>query len=156
MTPAQPPPPTNWNFPFQFSGIHTSMSICESAVGRSVAATRQNDGTARPAGAAPGPPRPPPRAPPSPAGAGPLAPSGAGAAGAAGGVNVPAATISAVVMVVVGSVMDLRFAHGVGAARAAPSSIAAMFPIMIWDLPSGAKLSQVLPQPLARAAAPSA
>src|SRR5262245_29172166 len=141
MTPAQPPPPTNWNFPFQFSGIHTSMSICESAVGRSVAATRQNDGTARPAGAAPAPPRPP-RAPPSAAGAGPLAPSGAGAAG---GVNVPAGTTSAMVMVVVGSVMDLRFAQGVGAARAAPSIIAAMFPIMIWDLPSGAKLSQVLP-----------
>ena len=44
MLPAQPPPPTNWNFPFQFSaGIQASSSISESADGLRIAFTRQYD-----------------------------------------------------------------------------------------------------------------
>src|SRR5512138_447852 len=44
--PAQPPLPTARNLPFQFStGIHNSISICESADGLSTAATRQCAGT---------------------------------------------------------------------------------------------------------------
>src|SRR6185436_593267 len=118
MTPAQPPPPTNSNLPFQFSGIQTSMSIWESEVGFNVAATRQNAGTVR--GAACGPPPPPPRWPLPPA---------------PGGVNVPAGTDSADVIVVLGSEMDFRFAHGVGAASAALKSSTAMFAIIVLGPP---------------------
>ena len=47
MLPAHPPLPTAWNLPFHFvSGIQTSISMCESAVGVSTAATRQCPGTA--------------------------------------------------------------------------------------------------------------
>src|SRR5262245_16758274 len=43
MTPAQPPLPTAWNFPFQLLvGSHTSILMSESLVGLIVAATRQN------------------------------------------------------------------------------------------------------------------
>ena len=42
MLPAHPPLPRARNFPFQLSaGIHNSISICESDVGVSVAATLQ-------------------------------------------------------------------------------------------------------------------
>src|SRR4051794_16678529 len=98
------------------------MSICESEVGVNVAATRQNAGTARPAGCG----APPPRAPPPPP------PRGAAAGAAPGGVNVPAGTTSAIVMFVLGSVIDFNPAHGVGAASAALKSSTAMFAIIGW------------------------
>src|SRR5690348_2610464 len=45
MTPWKPPPPVPRKRPFQlFSGSHTSILICESMVGASVAVTRQNGG----------------------------------------------------------------------------------------------------------------
>src|SRR5215471_4321017 len=45
MTPAQPPFPTAWNFPFQpFAGNQTSILISESDEGLSVAAILQNSG----------------------------------------------------------------------------------------------------------------
>src|SRR5579859_335208 len=45
MTPAHPPLPTAWNLPFQFAaGSQISTLMSESAVGVSVAATRQNSG----------------------------------------------------------------------------------------------------------------
>src|SRR5438067_5649550 len=97
MMPAHPPPPTNWNLPFQFSGNHASISISESDDGRRIALIRQCAGRICGGGAA-GPPRP------LPAAAG-----GAGAAGAAprpGCTNGPAATISAATIVVFGSVSD--------------------------------------------------
>src|SRR5579883_2545712 len=106
MTPAHPPPPTNSNLPFQFSGSQTSMSISESDEGLSVAATLQNAGTVSPAFC---PPRWPPRPPPA------LAP---------GGVNVPAGTGSAIVMVVFGRETDLRLAQGVVASAAENSTTA--------------------------------
>src|SRR5436190_7588059 len=119
MTPAQPPPPTNSNLPFQFSGSQTSISIKESEVGLSVAATRQNGGTVNTVGggAAPPPPpgpcpRPPPRCGAPAAGA---AGAAGGGAGAAGGVKTPAGTSSAIVIVVLGMEIDFRPAHGVAA-----------------------------------------
>ena len=60
MMPAQPPLPTAWNLPFQFSaGSQTSISMCESGDGFSTAATRQCAGStiAGAAGACPRPPR---------------------------------------------------------------------------------------------------
>src|ERR1700704_3868275 len=46
MFPAHPPLPTARNFPFQFCvGIHSSISMCESEDGVSVATTRQNSGS---------------------------------------------------------------------------------------------------------------
>src|SRR5713101_4330631 len=87
MLPAQPPFPTTWSFPFQFStGRNTAASMCESEDGISTNCTRQYAGTAA-AGPA-GPPRPPPR-PPGVAGAG--TPAGA-AAGALGAMKGPAGT----------------------------------------------------------------
>src|SRR5262245_24222236 len=67
-------------------GIHTSILMSESLVGFSVAATRQNSGTSLNAAA--------PRAPPP------------------GGVNWPAATVCAIVIVVFGSETDSRLSHG--------------------------------------------
>src|SRR5256885_9677149 len=88
MTPAQPPPPTIWNLPFQFSaGNHTSISMCESVVGCSTAATRQC--AARMMGV------------------------GCGAAPRPGVAYGPAGTSSAAVMVVSGSVSDFRLSQGV-------------------------------------------
>ena len=113
MVPAQPPLPTAWNFPFQFSaGSQTSISICESADGVRTAATRQCAGSriAGAAGAPPPPPRPPPR-PPWPA-------PGAGATGPPGGppgagcVNGPAGTSAAVVIVVFGRLSVRRLSQG--------------------------------------------
>src|SRR5213078_2848247 len=113
MMPAHPPPPTNWNLPFQFSGSHASISISESGDGRRIALTRQRAGTICGGGAA-GPPRP--------------LPSGAGAA--AGGApprpgcaNGPAATISAATIVVFGSVSDFNASQDAGdEARVAESA----------------------------------
>src|SRR3954469_16850605 len=100
MMPAQPPPPTNWNLPFQFSGSHASISISESGEGRRIALMRQCAGTI--CGGAAAPPRP----------------GAAGAAGAApprpGCTNGPAAFISAATIVVFGSESDFRFSHDAG------------------------------------------
>ena len=92
MLPFQPPLPTAWNFPFQpVAGSQTSILMSESLEGLSVAATRQNAG--RSANCAPPPPRPP-----------------------AGGVNAPAATGCAIVMVASGSLSELRLSHVAAAA----------------------------------------
>src|SRR5262245_50213316 len=89
--PFQPPLPTIRNLPFQLdAGSHSSILMSESAVGLSVAATRQNAG--RSANGLP-PPRPP------------------------GCENAPAATASAAVIVAFGSAADARLSHV--AARAA-------------------------------------
>src|SRR5512132_4248809 len=109
------------------------MSIDESEVGLSVAATRQNEGTFNGAGAgacaAPPPPLPPrPRPPASGAGAG----AGAAGVGFGGGVKIPAGTTSANVMVVFGSEIDLRLAHGVGAASVALKRTTPIAEIITW------------------------
>src|SRR5436309_2202488 len=102
MVPAQPPLPTAWNLPFQFStGIHTSMSIDESDEGFNVAATRQCAGN-RIGCAGAAAPRP----------AGPPAAGGGAPVPGPGGVNGPAATRSAAMIVVSGSVSDFRFWQG--------------------------------------------
>src|SRR5262249_44168205 len=75
IEPLNAPLPTAWYLPFQpDTGIHTSILTSESLVGRSVAATRQNAGSARA-----------PRA-----------------AASSGGVNPPASTSRASVIVAVG------------------------------------------------------
>src|SRR5688572_24136236 len=92
MVPAQPPLPTAWNLPFHFadSGIHTSMSITESADGLSVAATLQCAGKAYSlAGAAAPPPRPPPRPSPPPRPASPRPPPRAPAGATTGPPGAP-------------------------------------------------------------------
>jgi len=86
------------------------MSISESDVGLNVAATRQKAGTLSAAGAGA-----PPRCPP---------------AGAAGGVNVPAGRDSANVIVVFGSEVDFKLAHGV-VATAALKRTTAKFAIIL-------------------------
>src|SRR5687768_13551718 len=104
------------------------MSICESAEGLSVAATRQCAGSTA-GGAAGAPPRPAPPcpAPPRPAAPRPPSPAG-GAAGAtgppggpcgAGGVNGPAGTSWAEVIVVFGSVRVRSVSHGAACASMA-------------------------------------
>src|SRR5262245_49552115 len=99
MTPAQPPFPTAWNFPFQpDAGNHTSILMSESLVGASVAATRQNAGRSLNGFA----PRPPPARP-----------------SAAGGVNAPGATDCEDVIVACGSDSDFRLSHVAPAARPA-------------------------------------
>src|SRR5215831_18795700 len=106
MMPAHPPPPTNWNLPFQLSGSHASISISESDDGRRIALTRQRAGTICGAGAGPpGPPRP------RPSGA---AAGGAGAAPRPGGVNGPAATSSAATIVVFCSEIDFKLSQDAG------------------------------------------
>src|SRR6266705_3036012 len=98
MVPAHPPLPTAWNLPFQpDAGIQTSILMSESLVGFSVAATRQNAGSAL--NAAPGPPR------------------------AAGGVNSPGPIGCANVMVVSGNVSDARLSQ-VAAAAGTESAVA--------------------------------
>src|SRR5215471_4283868 len=114
MTPAQPPPPTNSNLPFQFSGSQTSILISESELGFNVAATRQRFGTRI-----------------SVVGGVRRRPLGGGGGGAGGGVKTPAGTDSAIVTVVLGSEMDFRFAQGVGAASAAPNNRTAKLAIII-------------------------
>ena len=48
MTPAHPPPPTAWYLPFHpDAGSQTSALMSESALGVSVAETRQNAGASR-------------------------------------------------------------------------------------------------------------
>src|SRR6185369_6883863 len=115
MTPAHPPPPTNSNLPFQFSGSQTSILMSESALGFSVAATRQSAGTVRTTSG----------------GLGRVRPLGGGGGGPFGGVKTPAGTDSAIVIVALGSEMDFRFEHGVGAARAAQASKTAKLAIIM-------------------------
>src|SRR6476620_12220963 len=104
MLPAHPPPPTNWNLPFQLSGSHASISISESGDGRRIAFTRHRAGTIW--GGAAGAPRPRP--------SGPGADGGAGATPRPGGVYGPAATISAATIVVFGSEIDFRLSQDPG------------------------------------------
>src|SRR5262245_13710811 len=109
MMPAHPPPPTNWNLPFQLSGSHASISISESDDGRRIALTRQRAGTICGGPATNVPPTAPPRPRPSAGGAG-----GGGAAPRPGGVNGPAATISAATIVTFGSEIDFRPSQDAG------------------------------------------
>src|SRR3954465_4658296 len=137
MTPAHPPLPTAWNLPFQFSaGSQTSTAMSESADGFSVAATRQYGpsvvpacacalagtlGGCPPARAASGcPPRPGPAAcvRPPPFAAAPRP-------GPAGGVNGPAGTSSAVVIVVFGRASVFRPSHVAASVARPPASISA-------------------------------
>src|SRR5215471_11829909 len=100
MLPAQPPLPTAWYLLFQFSaGSHSSISMCESAEGVNVSATRQNAGSTGGTGVAP-----------RPAGAGVGAGAAAGAAAARYG---PAAMDSAEVIVASASFRELNFSQGV-------------------------------------------
>src|SRR4051794_35177093 len=126
IVPAHPPLPTAWNFPFHPAvGSHTSILMSESLDGAMVAATRQNSGRlAYTGGVVPAPRAPAARSRATPSraaacpsiGAGP----GAAAAGAApprnaavGGVNAPAATTRAPVIVVLGSLTPVRLSHDV-------------------------------------------
>src|SRR6185295_3356452 len=94
MTPAHPPLPTAWNFPFQpDAGSHTSILMSESLVGVNVAATRQNAGSAA---IGPPPARPPPAAPRP-----------------AGGVKAPAGTACAIVIVASPRASETRPSHAV-------------------------------------------
>src|SRR5438552_3389989 len=106
MTPANPPPPTAWYFPFQFdAGSQTSTLISESLEGLRVAATRQNAGRSRNAcGTA----------------FAAVAPMGVG------GANAPAPTICAKVIAAFGSVRDAKLSHDTGAmAATSPSMVLA-------------------------------
>src|SRR5229473_1496110 len=95
MVPAHPPLPTASNLPFHpDSGIQISTLISESLDGFSVAAMRQNAGRSRSACTVGGEP---------------------GAPAGAGGVNAPASTKRASVIVVFGSVIDVRLSHGAAA-----------------------------------------
>src|SRR6187397_3392954 len=96
ILPFHPPLPVAWNLPFHpEEGSQTSTLMSESGDGLSIAATRQNAGRSvncapppRPVAVAP-PPRPPP----------------------CGGVNAPAATDCAIVMVASGSLSDESISH---------------------------------------------
>src|SRR5438128_792539 len=91
MAPLHPPLPTAMNFPFHpDAGIHTSILMSESADGFSVAATRQNAGRSLTACTMPGDT---------------VAPAGIG------GLNAPASTACATVIVVVGSASEARLSH---------------------------------------------
>src|SRR5438093_7570113 len=96
IVPAHPPLPTAWSLPFQTdAGSHTSILMSESLDGVNVAATRQNAGRSRKAcAAAAGEAAPPTRA---------------------GGVNAPASTTCASVIVVFSSVRDAKLSHDVAA-----------------------------------------
>src|SRR5688572_9523121 len=106
MLPFHPPLPVAWNLPFHpEAGSHTSILISESGDGLSVAATRQNAG--RSANCAP-PPRPPP----------------------CGGVNAPAATGCAIVIVASCSLSDESISHDCAATgRAFKSTTVVMLAI---------------------------
>src|SRR5271165_4314890 len=83
MSPFQPPFPTSWNFPFQpDSGSQVSDLMSESREGAMVMVTRQNAGRSANPSSAP-----------------------------AGGLNRPAETTCADVMVVFGSLTNARRAH---------------------------------------------
>src|SRR5262245_30223979 len=115
MMPAQPPPPTNWNLPFQpepaapepsaEAGSQASISISESDEGRRIALIRQCAGNIS-GGAAGGPPgRPRPR----PSGA----TAGTGAGPRPGAMKGPAGTISAATIVVPAREIDFSDSHEV-------------------------------------------
>src|SRR6266571_5360945 len=94
MAPPMPPVPLPWKLPFQpVTGIHTSILMSESLVGFRVAVTRQKAG--RFLNGAPTSPRPPPPA---------------------GGVNAPAPTVAADVIVVFGKDREARLSHDTAAA----------------------------------------
>src|SRR5882724_10785251 len=96
MAPLNAPLPTAWNLPFQpDAGNQTSILMSESLVGFSVAATRQNAGSAE-------------KSPASPC---------------ASGVNAPACTDAAIVTVPWGSAIFARSLH-VPAAAAAGAGMA--------------------------------
>src|SRR5688500_2916154 len=102
MEPAHPPLPTARSLLFHpATGIHTSILISDCAVGREVAATRQNAGRVVYT-LPPRPPRPP------------------------GAVNPPAATVWAVVISVCGSFKVIRLSQGAAAAQPANRSIASI------------------------------
>ena len=89
ICPDHAPLPTAWNLPFHpVSGIQTSNLMSESGVGLIVAATRQKAGSRSYA-----------------AGGGP------GSVNGFSGMNAPAATDAASVMVVFGSLSDARLSH---------------------------------------------
>src|SRR5580658_7105714 len=90
MTPAHPPLPTAWNFPFHpEAGSQTSILMSESSLGFKVAATRQNAGRSlKPTAGAAVPPKVLP-----------------------GGVNSPAATDWASVTVVFGRDSETRLSQ---------------------------------------------
>src|SRR5579862_9905364 len=91
MAPLNAPLPTAWNFPFQAeAGSQTSMLMCESLVGESVAATRQNAGSAD-------------KSPASPC---------------ASGLKAPAGTSAATVIAACGSATFARSPHAPSAALA--------------------------------------
>jgi hypothetical protein len=93
ISPDHIPLPTAWNFPFHPSkGSHTSNRISESFVGLAVAATRQKAGSLSYAGFA-------------------TMPSGNGLSG----LNEPAGTVTARVIVVFGSAREAISLQGVGA-----------------------------------------
>src|SRR5437879_9472977 len=86
MTPAKPPLPTAWNFPFHpQTGSQTSILMSESLEGANTAPTRQNPGRVENCEAA-GPP-------------------------AVGGVKAPAATVFADVIVVFGNLREARLSQ---------------------------------------------
>jgi hypothetical protein len=94
MTPAHPPLPTAWSFPFQVDvGSQTSALMSESFDGVSVASTRQKEGKLAYNRALP---RPPPRGP-------------------GGGSNAPAATVCADVTCAFGNASAARSSQGVAA-----------------------------------------
>src|SRR3954465_15956434 len=136
MTPAHPPLPTAWNLPFQFSaGSQTSTAMSEYADGFSVAATRQYAPSVVPAGACAfagtlggcPPPRPASGCAPRAGAPCPRPPPLAAAPrpGPAGGVNGPAGTSSAVVIVVFGRASVLRLSHVPASVARPPASISA-------------------------------
>src|SRR5207253_1075828 len=123
MTPAQPPLPTAWNFPFQATaGSQTSILMSESDDGVSVAATRQKAGSWLNCGTA-----------------GPVP----------GRVNPPAGTIWANVIEVVESARDDMLSHDAAAVRACPSIISARRsahdPVTIFIAPSSERLTRGQP-----------
>src|SRR5882762_5804839 len=101
MAPLKAPLPTAWNFPFQFAaGIQSSILMSESSDGVSVAVTLQNARGALIACAAPAPPP------------------------GVAGVNAPASTARASVIVTLGTVSDVRPSH-VAVASSGPPFISA-------------------------------
>ncbi len=98
-------PPAAWNRPFQFAaGSQTSIWISESAVGFTLATTRQNDGNVAKM-LLPRPPRPAP------------------ACGFTGGANAPASTTSLREIVVSGNFNAASESHALPSARTAVSEI---------------------------------
>jgi hypothetical protein len=121
--PVNAPFPTAWSFPFHPSaGIQTSTLMSESLEGVSVAATRQNAGSAAYCRACP---------------------SDSDRPGGIGGVNAPAATTSAVVIVPSGSNSDARLSHAAGDPPAAVSSDAAGVTALLQAAPAASNTARL-------------